>query len=117
DAVGVAQLAEERKELLGRDDHPAFSLDRLREDCGDAARHLRLVDRSLDFLDARLRAFGGRQSLWVAVRVGVLREDHLPDERTESLAVRFVLPREADVEERTPVECGLERDEPRPLRR
>src|SRR5712691_4432115 len=59
----------------------------------------------------------GRNSLRVAVGVCVVREDHLSDEGTESLAVRFVLPREADVKERASVECGLEGDEPRPLRR
>src|SRR3989442_27824 len=115
-AVRVAQVAEEREGLFRRDDSPGFPLDRLREDRGDAARGLRLVDEPLDFLDAGFRAFRGRKSLRVAVRVRVVREDHLPDERTEPVAVRFVLPGEADVEERAPVERGLEGDEPRPLR-
>src|SRR5437870_3376991 len=117
DAMGVAQLAEEREEFLGRDDHPAFPLDRFGEDCGDAARDLRLIDEPLDFLDAGFRALRGRKPLRVAVRVRIVREDHLPDERTESFAVRLVLPRQADVEERAPMERGLEGDEPRPLGR
>ena len=117
DPMGVTQFAEEREELLRRNNHPAFPLNRLGEDRGDAAGDLGLVDEPFDLLDTRLRAFRGWEPLRVSVRVRIVREEHLPHEGTEPFAVRLLLPREADVEERASVERGLEGEEPRPLRR
>src|SRR5437867_2561454 len=69
------------------------------------------------FLDAGLCDVRGSPPLRIAIRVGVVGEEDLPNEGAETLPIRLLLPREADVEQRATVEGGLEGHEPRLLRR
>src|SRR5205807_8694173 len=99
DAVLIAQASEEREEFLWGDDHPPLSLDRFGEDRRDAARDLGLVDEPLQFLDPGLCDVRGSPPSRIAIRVGAVGEEDLPDEGAEPLPIRLFLPREADVEQ------------------
>src|SRR5439155_20976999 len=103
------------EELLRRDDHAALALYRLREDRRDEAGGLGPVDQPFELFDPGPRHVGRRAALGISIRIGVVGEEDLPDQRTEALAVRLLLPGEADVQQGPPVKRGLEGGEPSPL--
>src|SRR5437773_445918 len=81
-----------------RDGHAALALDRFREDRRDAAGGLGSVKKPLELLDAGPRHVGRRAALGISIGIGVVGQEDLANQGTEALAVRLLLPGEADVE-------------------